>query len=441
MNAQVSFLDTTLSLVHIPLPLYSALLQPILKVLLPDSQSQSQQPPTNATHNKHPFINISVTPLECSIVCPTAWARALFADHHHHHHRHQQQHQQKEEEGEEPGSLSLHRTNRAKTDNRGTGTGISISQDTYLALCVTSGSTNAGSRVADLTSPLARAAIPIFFITTYYADFILVPTRDRQAVVQTLLQGGFAFAEDAGQETALLVSLAPRGTAGTARTGAGAGAGTGGGARGERGGGEELQGRTFELLRRSGVVPYVEAGLRLVQCSGREKSAFLVRENRRSARGGGGGGGGRGGAIGAAGSTAGGGSAATVCWVDTVDTKLYTSVVSALVSQPRFLSITLAQDDPPSLLMDRELLGMFGDSIVGPTEGALVPIFLDLADLPFEATGIVSGVAGRLVKEMRMGEGAELSYLSTARAGAVILSYEDSVRALGVLRPLLIEDD
>ncbi len=133
--------------------------------------------------------------------------------------------------------------------------------------------------------------------------------------------------------------------------------------------------------------------------------------------------------------------AAHPCWVDTVDTKLYTSVVSALVSQPRFLSVTLAHEDPPSLLLDRELLGLFGEALVGDTEGALVPIFLDLADLPFEATGIVSGVAGRLVREVRMADGAELSYLSTARSGAVILSREQAGLALGVLKPLLGEDE
>lgn len=38
---------------------------------------------------------------------------------------------------------------------------------------------------------------------------------------------------------------------------------------------------------------------------------------------------------------------------------------------------------------------------------------------------------------MRGGEGGELSYLSTARAGAVILSKGGSVRALEALGPLL----
>ncbi|KLU90111.1 hypothetical protein MAPG_09076 [Magnaporthiopsis poae ATCC 64411] len=141
-------------------------------------------------------------------------------------------------------------------------------------------------------------------------------------------------------------------------------------------------------------------------------------------------------------------------WADTVDTRLYACLVAALASRPRFLSVTLAQDDPPSLLLDKTLLPLFGDSVMGYTEGDLVPIFLDLAALPFEATGIVSGVAGRVVREMVEEEEAEqqqqqehvldspllpeLSYLSTARAGAVILPREQSEKALEILRPLLL---
>lgn len=76
-----------------------------------------------------------------------------------------------------------------------------------------------------------------------------------------------------------------------------------------------------------------------------------------------------------------------------------------------------------------------------------MPIFLDLVDLPLESTGIVCGVAGKLVDEMRMNDrpeeeggcvfGRELSYLSTARAGAVVLSGGGSERALEMLGGLL----
>ncbi len=190
---------------------------------------------------------------------------------------------------------------------------------------------------------------------------------------------------------------------------------------------DDLQQRTFDLLKKRNVIPHVEPDLTLVQCTGIRGAGVSAHQPSRGGHG--------------AWARRGSKHAAHPCWVDTVDTKLYTSVVSALVSQPRFLSVTLAHDDPPSLLLDRELLGLFGEALVGDTEGALVPIFLDLADLPFEATGIVSGVAGRLVREVRMAGGAELSYLSTARSGAVIWSREQAGLALGVLKPLLGVDE
>lgn len=177
--------------------------------------------------------------------------------------------------------------------------------------------------------------------------------------------------------------------------------------------------RTFKLLKKHNVLPNVEPDLRLIHCSGKDHSlnddysgherSYAVNGGRRKS------------------------------WVDKVDTKFYTSLIAALVRQPRFLSVTLTEEDEPSLLLDRCLLDTFGDSLIGPTEADLTPIFLDLVDLPFEATGIVAGVAGKLVQEMLFEQNAELSYLSTAKNGAVILSSEHADKAVDTLSPLLIK--
>lgn len=273
---------------------------------------------------------------------------------------------------------------------------------------------DAGNRVMELTSPLALAGIPIFFITTYYSDFILVPTKDRQTVVQALLSRGFEFSE---AESAF-VSPAPTHSRGGSASSQPPSTPPPSNVA-------ELQTRTFELLRKRSVVPYVEPGLSVVLCSG--KDLELEQMNDFSRR------------LPLSRRPTGNGHACR-SWLDHVDTKLYTSLISVLALQPRFLSMTLAQEDPPSILLDKAHLSVFGDSIVGDTEGDLVPIFLDLENLPLEATGIVSGVAGRLVSEMRMvepGVTEQLSYLSTARAGAVILSSEQSAEALEVMKPLL----
>lgn len=322
-----------------------------------------------------------MTPIECSVVCHTSWVEKIFKP-----------------------AIEKLPGNAAES--------VIISEDSYAVFSVISAGMDAGSRVVDLTLPLALVGIPIFFITTYYCDFILVPTRHRESVVQALISRGFELFE----EESVLKSRGPIAP----------------GAGSESVGRssptllppdiDELQDKTFEMLKQRSVAPHIEPGLQLIQCSGTERSGEYSHRPplSRSQTG-----------IGAR----------RQSWVDTVDTKLYTSLVSALVSQPRFLSVTLAHGDPPSLLLDKSLLPIFGDSLVGDTEGNLIPIFLDLVNLSFEATGIVSGVAGKLVEEMQAAETVELSYLSTARAGAVILSGERSARAIEILEPLLAKEE
>lgn len=177
--------------------------------------------------------------------------------------------------------------------------------------------------------------------------------------------------------------------------------------------------RTFKLLKKQNVVPHIVPDLRLIHCSGKDISHDD--DYSRPTR------------------TLSGNGTYRKTWVDKVDTKFYTSLVACLVSQPRFLSVTLTEEDEPSLLLDKSLLDTFGDSLIGPTESDLTPIFLDLVDLPFEATGIVAGVAGKLSEELQMEQNAELSYLSTAKTGAVILSSELADKAADTLTPLLVK--
>ena len=387
------------SLISIPLSLYTTLIQPILQTLLPYGQPDDGDPEELldrlSLDGQHGFLNISVTPIECSIVCHQSWAKTIFS----------------------PAIAKLSREAQEK---------VQISTDTYIVFSVSSASMEAGQRVMDLTAPLAMAGIPIFFITTYYSDFILVPSKDRRTVGQALLARGFEFSEKdsayvaptpahsrASSEARPPSTPPPSNVA-------------------------ELQKRTFLQLQKRNVVPFIEPNLHLVQCSGkappRDNLGDYSSRPTSNEHG-----------------HANGHSqlhSSGVAWLSSINPKLYIGLVTALISVPRFLSITLATDDSPSLLLDKTLLPLFGNSIAGDTEGDLVPIFLDLVDLPVESTGIVCGVAGKLVEGMRLAEdrgdslgGSELSYLSTARAGAVILSGEGSVWGLGTLLPLLEKDE
>lgn len=99
--------------------------------------------------------------------------------------------------------------------------------------------------------------------------------------------------------------------------------------------------------------------------------------------------------------------------------------------------MTLTDTEPASLLLDQSLLPNFApDILLGSKDDFLIPITLDLRELPMESTGIICGVAGRLVGGTtgQLESPVEMSYLSTARAGTVMVAEDELKRALGALR-------
>ncbi|KAM0278547.1 hypothetical protein ACHAQH_005115 [Verticillium albo-atrum] len=405
-NVQITILPGEYSLIHFPPMLYAHFLQPVLQALLPQSQTinteSSEESPPWPHHNlpgltedhQHNFLNVSVTPLEASVVCHADWARTVF----------------------QPAIDHILETLPANIRKP-----VFLSPDTYLVLSVISGGgggadTDIVARILDLTAPLALAGIPIFFISTYYSDFILVPAKDRATVLAALTARGFQCPADHGNR---FVASRPTGSyyppvpINSPASDPAALA--------------TLFDRTFAQLKTRNVVPAVDPTLRLVQLSARETplpnhgspNSFsrpgLSRQTTSSAS---------------------NRRPPPPTWLDTSDPRLYAAVVSALVARPRFFSMTLAVDDPPSLLLDRALMPLFGDALVGSAEEELVAISLDLAGLPLEATGIVCGVAGRLVQDPVIA-GHGLSYLSTAFAGTVVLAPQQARRAVEILGPLL----
>lgn len=128
--------DTQLALIHIPLSLYPSFLQPILKVLLPlePAAAGDDSPIEHATdvrsrrpwEYEHPFVNVSVTPLECSVACSRSLAQRLFA----------------------PVRDALDPVLRGQ---------VSISEEDFVVMQVDGEGLDAGQRVLELTSPLAMA--------------------------------------------------------------------------------------------------------------------------------------------------------------------------------------------------------------------------------------------------------------------------------------------
>ncbi|KAL4929676.1 ACT domain-containing protein [Aspergillus undulatus] len=349
-SAQVQFMEDRLTLVHIPLDLYPFFLDPILKVLFhevaPVSGTQTETPGSDSPHEvsrdvQPAFLNLSITPVECSVMCPRQLADDYFAP-----------------------VLERFGQVTSSTQSR-----LSISKDDYIAMQVYGDGLEAGQRVLELTTPLAMAGISIFFISTYYADYIIVPLKSKAQVIEALESRGFQFEtsteafinnnqQSASHPFSPMSSLPPSTLSSPPATPPPSSL-------------NELQRRTFSSLRRNNIIPYVDTSLRLVQCaahhhfSNEDSSIAILR--------------------------------------DALTTAL-------IVDKPRFLSLTLTAADPAaSLLLEQRLLPRFSSDstfpandddesslLLGSKENILFPIILDLRKLPLEATGIVCGVASRL---------------------------------------------
>jgi len=132
--------ETHLVLVHIPIELYSFCLQPILRLLFgeddndldPDDNGDSGGEASKIPWtNRHDFLNLSITPVECSIICSRWRAERVIR----------------------PAAEALN-TLYAKAGPR-----IEISEDDYIVIQVDGQGLDAGQRVLELTSPLAMAGM------------------------------------------------------------------------------------------------------------------------------------------------------------------------------------------------------------------------------------------------------------------------------------------
>lgn len=127
-----------MSLIHIPLHSYSFFLHSVLKLLFPlktglgsaTAAGEAGSPRHDSWASRHPFLNVSITPVECSVVCTTALAQELFVSANDEQHR----------------------------PAKGTGD-VSISAEDYVVVQVDGEGLDAGQRVLELTTPLAMAGM------------------------------------------------------------------------------------------------------------------------------------------------------------------------------------------------------------------------------------------------------------------------------------------
>lgn len=147
-RVQVRFLqDSSLSLVHIPLTLYPHFLDALITLLVPDAARNGK---FFGRTEIFEFINISLTPVECSVVCPRDVTEKFFKP------------------IIEDLSPELKNT-------------VSISPEDFVAIQVEGEELNAGQRVLDLSSPLALVGVYVDPITLTFSLFLTPPSSPDQS--------------------------------------------------------------------------------------------------------------------------------------------------------------------------------------------------------------------------------------------------------------------
>jgi hypothetical protein len=121
-------------LIHIPIEYYSFFLQPLLRLLFGDDHDEdaAKIPWTN----RHDFLNVSITPVECSVICSRDLADRFFR----------------------PLADLFDRLASNGKGKKGK-ENVEISNDDYIVIQVEGQGLDAGQRVLELTSPLAMAGM------------------------------------------------------------------------------------------------------------------------------------------------------------------------------------------------------------------------------------------------------------------------------------------
>ncbi|CAN6674429.1 hypothetical protein TRVA0_053S00738 [Trichomonascus vanleenenianus] len=388
MSTQVQLFSTPLSLVSIPREAYPVFCQGVLKLILgtwkddlfvfdferpnamasalssytslsrrsshhEDNLNSTSTTPTQESpgtlEDKYEellqFINVSLTPIECSVILPSELVDVIFGD-----------------ELRQFGEMMKVETLR----------------DTYLAIQVDTDGMDTGSRVLTVTTPLSVAGVSIFFLSTYFSDYVLVPIEAKTRVIKALEDRGFSFSNLANSYISLADPSDLHRPPTSSRSAYSAG----------------LTERTFDLFKQSGVSPVVDSAVKLLLTGARSHDSDAIN----------------------------------------------LAVTKILLQPPKYFSVTISSGSELSFLVDKHTAKRFPhDALLGSPTDYVIPVSLDLRGLPEDSTGIVSGVAGRLMG--RKGDGIHMGYWSTAKSGVVLVNEDNASIAIQELALPLQDSD
>lgn len=266
---------------------------------------------------------------------------------------------------------------------------VKLLDDEFITLQVdSSDGYDNSSKVLLLTKPLSTNNIPLFFLSTHFGDIVLIPESSKEKVVDILTLKNFEFSNLSNSY--INVQNQGSNTIETGRLDGGASPNL------------DIEQRAFELFQQANVSPIINKSTKLLLTGARSSEASRT-------------------------------------LLKTAQILASTDIQSEFF--PQYFAITRTSLNEVSLLLPKssELRGRLGfpsKCIIGSTQDAIIPITIDLHALPLDTTGIVAGLASKLLSGSKKKSQIplEMSYLSMAKAGIVMIPKEDVELVSNILK-------
>lgn len=360
------------------------------------------------------FLNVSITPVECTVILPTELVDLLFRE-----------------------ALENHPS--------------TVLQDRYLAIQISTDGAGGQPDFLEIVAPLSDAKIPIFFIPTYLSNYVLVPHHARDKVTETLKSRGFTFSKttnsyvgQTGTESPIftspsnyideLVSHVDRSYSTTPLRHNSVSSTESSNSNGSCGGNRSsvplspsltaLGKETIETFRHNSVHPKINLETKLILTAVRNISSsghhFLhdspvLDKNE--------------------------GHFGHKAKERVHRDKIYYTIIEILLDPPDFFTVTIVDGKELSIIFDADTASLFeSEKLYGSDTDYIIPISFDLSKLPEDSTGIVAGVASQLYAYKPNDDFGdsdnsfiEMSYLSTAKSGVVMVPQNTIALAIAAL--------
>ncbi|CUM64649.1 uncharacterized protein PRCAT00002258001 [Priceomyces carsonii] len=256
---------------------------------------------------------------------------------------------------------------------------VKLLEETFLNLQVDSdGSLDKSARIIELTKPLSENKISLFFISSHFSDIVLIPYLLKDKVINILTKKNFQFSDISNSYIMHKNSSEPD-TLDHEENDK------------EEESTKKLDQDAFKLFKDADIEPRISNSIKLLLTGARTGEVNNTIEKT-------------------------------------------TKVISANLI-PLYFAITRTALNEVSLVLPkstkkRSILGFDSRSIIGSTQDIIIPITIDFSKLPLNATGIVAGLASRIINGIKLFPDLinypfEMNYFSMARSAVIMIPEEN----------------